>query len=113
LCTYIKYSTTIDLLLFLFNIKDNSKVDCRYSLIINKESNSNNNSKLDNKTLSNSLSNNKTFSNLRPLNLNLLTLNTSYFPKSKFIKGLHYYNIKTQMLALTKKRDNIKILLIT
>jgi hypothetical protein len=107
----------MDLLLSLFNIEEDSEVDCRYSFIINRESSSSSDSGPDNEIPSHSLSNNKTPSDLGPslgpFNLDLSTLSTTsgHYPKS--IKGSHYYSVRTRMLALTRKRDSVLIHLIT
>jgi hypothetical protein len=103
----------MDLLLSSFNIEDNSKVDCRYSLIINGESNSSSDSGPDNETPPNGLGDDETSSDSRPPNLDLPTSSTSHLPKSKSIKGSHYCSIGTRMLALTRKRDGVEIPLIT
>ena len=97
----------MDLLLSLFNVEEDSEADCRYSLIINRESSSGSDSGPDNEIPSDSgLS-------LGPFNLDLSTSSTtsSHYPKS--IKGSHYHSVGTRMLALTRKRDGVLIHLIT
>jgi hypothetical protein len=98
----------MDLLLSSFNIEEDSEVDCRYSLIINKESSNSSDSRPNNEIPSYSLSNDETPSDsgpsLSPFNLDLSTLSTtsSHYPKS--IKGSHYHSVRTRILALTRKR---------
>jgi hypothetical protein len=98
----------MDLLLSLFNIEEDSEVDCGYSLIINGESSSSSDSGPDNEIPSHSLSNDETPSDsgpsLSPFNLDLSTSSTtsSHYPKS--IKGSHYHSVRTRILALPRKR---------
>jgi hypothetical protein len=97
----------------LFNIEEDSEVDCRYSFIINGKSDSDSNSGPDNKTPSDSGSS-LSSSDLGSSNLGLSDSSTSTLAHaSKSIKGSHYHSIGTRMLALTRKRDSVPIHLIT